>query len=742
MAALAPRAGADLDIDVPPGMPLEWPLPRPGRALKGRPDITGAPAERPPRPAGSVEPAIPERDPGGEYAELDCSVEPTVAVDFRGITTADITFHLPWAATPNPPAFAWMVRPEHAARLGWRFPPDRSPRLRWLCVATLLRVPMHPQVVTPVATAEQLIEIGEVAREVAAGAQGGPADEVAQLVVRGVGAPSPVPPALDTAGMSPYRSMVERFALCELAATHPHDPELPFAPRLLALGAEAIAPLVRLAGHAHPLVRANAASGLARFDDPRARAQLVALIALPDRVARNRAIAALSRARARDAVPALLALLGPTNDPGSRVVAAHALGLIGDPAAFGPLKGYLLASLGDVDAMWAAIPALVRMPIADGEVRLALASLEARLRADRDQMSVPRLLTPLAAHKVTRAEITAEMCLLWRAVHGDDASRAELFELLRKARQRAGDPDARALGPPRQRGRELYGLTLPNLFLGIDALARLGAPGTAVLRDVVVSKDEALAVRAYALERMDLAAAMTYLEAQDELAKLAKELDSGPLAGVALRLLADADPVRATTAALELVARYAKYDADLREVAASWRLVPALGLVGKGAGPERIALLTQVLERAREERRLADKKRQQAAEHHDSLGPTGNPIGTVPPVLEAAIAALARTGNPAVVPALVEQLRDGARPARAEAALGLGLVGGREAAFALADGLADQDPWVRFCAHRALARVLERAAPEADVDWLAAPIPDIARAAKRWRDAVASWAGR
>ena len=99
---------------------------------------------------------------------------------------------------------------------------------------------------------------------------------------------------------------------------------------------------------------------------------------------------------------------------------------------------------------------------------------------------------------------------------------------------------------------------------------------------------------------------------------------------------------------------------------------------------------------------------------------------------EEILLALGRSGDPMALELLVNVLGNRQNRHRAVACLALGVLGRKGAERTLAGFLLDADPFVRYCAHRALLRLTERSG---GIDWLAAPSQERAAAAEevlRW----------
>jgi hypothetical protein len=230
-AATGPGAPRDLEVAIPPGSPLEW-----GRSFPGY-----APAKKPPRPrTGDVslrretsQPALAATD--ARFASSFSLVR---------VLTWDLTAHIEWVGAGEDE----QERPVtgSAPRVA---PPRHGDALYWITLAPLLRLMLHPELVSLHETLAHLVEIGEPTLAVvdAASSEKSLAEPCARLraLIRPDRAMPLVPPGQGT----PRERMFARFALEELVREHPYDPEGSFGKRLF-LFVEDVEPwVVRYATH-------------------------------------------------------------------------------------------------------------------------------------------------------------------------------------------------------------------------------------------------------------------------------------------------------------------------------------------------------------------------------------------------------------------------------------------------------------------------------------------------------------
>ncbi len=101
------------------------------------------------------------------------------------------------------------------------------------------------------------------------------------------------------------------------------------------------------------------------------------------------------------------------------------------------------------------------------------------------------------------------------------------------------------------------------------------------------------------------------------------------------------------------------------------------------------------------------------------------------PILQAALLEIGRLGTDAAGGVLLARLADVNQLGRAETALALGAVGGKKILARLIGALLDRDPWLRFCAYRALKAL---SGQDFCCDWLYGPEATIRRTTRKWKD--------
>ncbi|MHC4608681.1 MAG: HEAT repeat domain-containing protein [Planctomycetota bacterium] len=126
--------------------------------------------------------------------------------------------------------------------------------------------------------------------------------------------------------------------------------------------------MIRLAKESdHSFLKRNATFALRLYDDEAVLPVLRELVKSKDMVVRNRALAGLIRWRDRKSVPWLVERLEKTDDRPFQCFLAHALGVIRDPRAVGPiLRTAKRRRSSEFD--WVAIPALGRIRVASPDV--------------------------------------------------------------------------------------------------------------------------------------------------------------------------------------------------------------------------------------------------------------------------------------------------------------------------------------------------------------------------------------
>ena len=505
----------DLDVAIPPGSPLDWGRSFPAFTPPRRSLLARSPGSRP----GDA--PVSRSVPAGERLEVRIGSSNGLV----RVLTWDLAAHLEWM----------VVRREEGPLSGApaRMPPRPAygDGLYWVSLAPLLRLLLHPGLVSEAETAVHLVEIGSWVEGVldAAGGEKGLAATVALVRerVRPQDASAPIPleplPAAGAtvegaAGGADQPSatrgrMLSRFLLEELLRQHPYDPEGRFGEHIF-LFAEELEPwLVRYAGHGASFPRRNAVAALARYETRTAAEALLALAATTqDPVVLVRALAGLGRFRAPlDAAP-LVERLGRTEDPLERVSLIGALGRLGHRAAVPRLLELGAEGLEarDGDLVLAILDALCLLR--DGGNAAALVAFAdevsgacARLpRAWRRDAPAPTVLPDALDPPEQRATVLAQHALLLRqrCRPDDPGVRAELLALLDQNELPSWASEATARGLQRYVGSRLARVVPSARFLFVEGLAWVGDPSARAL--LLVAEDPRVeeALRGHALGRL------------------------------------------------------------------------------------------------------------------------------------------------------------------------------------------------------------------------------------------------
>jgi hypothetical protein len=295
----------DLDVAIPPGSPFDWGGMIPAITPRHEPlfPVTGS-RDGPPRTF-----ATQRADP------LDLRL--TSAGVLR-VLTWDIEAHLPWVQNIE------TIEPSGVTGRGdLPGPPVVSRQIQWVCLVPLLRLMLHPALVSRAETIAHLRELGDPVLAVLDAASSETAlTDFCALMEKDIRAPAKTAPA-PLAGITPEETLLHRFVVRELLAAHPHDPETTFGRRLFLFG-DALAPYVAAyTSDAHPLLRRNAVAALGRYRTSGAAAALVRLaVESEDPVVRarsRRSAASASRSRSTRCAPGSSGRpTGPTPSRSSR----------------------------------------------------------------------------------------------------------------------------------------------------------------------------------------------------------------------------------------------------------------------------------------------------------------------------------------------------------------------------------------------------------------------------------------
>jgi len=315
VAPLVARPAPDLDVAVPPGSPLDW-----GRSF---PALT-------PRAGG----LFPRTEAGGDEDVPDGRTEavprrrrldPRLSSSFGilRILTWDLAAHLAWIRRAQS-----APRAPGTGRSGALPPiPAVGEGLYWVTMAPLLRLMLHPHLVSRDETVAHLVEIGEPALGIleAASAEASLRSVCSDLRERILPEASGNPRIPDSSGSR--EALLTRFFMEELCRAHPYDPEGDFGGRLFLFGEEAQAIVSRLVESEDAFLRRNAVTALGRYRSRSAAERLMqAATSSGDPVVVVRALSAL--ARHRDAIDGrpLATALRSASDPVLRAAFAGAAG--------------------------------------------------------------------------------------------------------------------------------------------------------------------------------------------------------------------------------------------------------------------------------------------------------------------------------------------------------------------------------------------------------------------------------
>jgi hypothetical protein len=361
-------APVDLDVDVPTGTPfdtLKMPTstptggPRPGVESKGAPlrPATPAPVSGPASGPGATVAEDPKKKP-----------PPKPPMGLPGITapsTVDWPNHLKWS--PNDKNILRSFEEEKAdiatgtpgvapgEPVKWEFksyPPDVPNNIYVYCFARYLMVLLHRPMVSEREQIEFLIEMGYPARYAGtAVTQDKDLEPMAKIVIDAEGPMVEVPPA------KPQGEVAQRVYL-DLLTRYPYDSS--FGSYILSQPSEVTLPVLLsiIKSSRHPLLVRNAVFVLRCFDNREVLPVLrTLLMKTPDKVIRNRALAALVRWQDDQIVDWLEKQLGGP-DVSFKSYALWALGRIGAPVCIDRVIAYTKANAADRETLWAAIPAL------------------------------------------------------------------------------------------------------------------------------------------------------------------------------------------------------------------------------------------------------------------------------------------------------------------------------------------------------------------------------------------------
>lgn len=665
-------APVDLDVGVPPGTPLEW-----NREFR-KPVPTGH--------RGGV-PSTDEKGgtPGSTTVEdrtrnLDFVV--ANLYDYFKVTTVDIMTHV----SINLPKSTGKVTQDEVATGGgfvmvWNYPPEMPVELVWMAAMSCIREEVHPEVVSWPESAIYCLELGEPSLYGAKATQG----RISQYVARLLRPMPPQPPTLPKA-RDLKSAMLQRLAAIELTGGFPHALDPTFARRTLALGLDAYFAVLECTKNPHSFLARNAVSVLSHFPRAEVADELKKLWKeTKDPVIRVRALLGLARRGEKSIVPDLIKDLDAPDEP-MRCLAAHALGLIGDPAAAKPIADRMRAAgIKDTDFLWSAIPALGRLG-AGKEALLDIEALLSRKIGGDDKVKIQGdLNTPTAEESGARFKVLRQLAAVALGRCGEKKFRDEM---VRRVDRDGADGWHRAAH-----------------YLLVEGLAR-DDEGIRLLKERFVEKAGADdIVRLEALRSLALAKRLDggYLRERAR-----SETAPASLRALAIQLLPDLDEAMAKEVCAQIVSKFAggageipPQDGFVLSVAAQ---------TGGKVGALKTADLVKAVERAYAAKAYARR------EGENETDITKAKVSIFPALLETLVIELGRTGSTDGREILTSVLTRSKTPqGRAEAALALGAIPGKDVDDVLLGALDDKDGWVRFCAARALAK---RSEIDPTCDWI------------------------
>ncbi len=349
----------DLDMGIPPGTPASW-----GRRF---PSITPRNGPLFPITPGGKNDKLPGVDGGKKVKNSRATVvmPATVKMDVNistsfgvvRILTWDLAGHLTWVSR-TPRSTGGPVTGPSGKNITLPYVTDG---LYWANMASLLRLMMHPQLVSEKELIVHLVEIGEPLIEVLDNSVSEkslvPASKkIRKMVTAPTGDAGPLP------GKTPRETMMKRFLAEELATTYPYDPEGGFGQRFYLFSDEVEPYLIEYAQkHTGSFVRRNAVSAVGRYRSDRAMTALGQLAATTkDPVVLMRSLAAVGAYTSlRDRAP-LLERMTSTKNPIERIAFVVASGRMRMREAV-PFLVKQGGSTKDPDLIQAVVAALCRI---------------------------------------------------------------------------------------------------------------------------------------------------------------------------------------------------------------------------------------------------------------------------------------------------------------------------------------------------------------------------------------------
>lgn len=685
--AAAAAAPVDLDVNIPPGTPLEW-----NRELS-RPLPTGHRGQVPSRdgkapqgpPPGGTQAKERRADEPWRGARPDLDFVILNAQDFFQFTTSDYNNHLKWPAPPptKPDVTQDDVATDGGFVMAWNYPPNHPSELIWVGLSAVLREKIHSTAISWTESAAHCLEVGE---PTVAGLEGtdGRIQEFLASTLGKLPPRPPIPPR--PADKDPKQVVLYRLAAVELTGGFPHAMDPTFARRTLALGLESWNAVRACAASEHTFLARNAVAVLATFQRPETGPELARIWKESrDPVVRARALRGLSERGEKSVLDDLIDHAMTTDGP-YQAMAIHALSRIGDPKAEEPLLKLIRkdsskppdpsnVDLRNMDLLRVVVPALGRLRKGKETLIQIRDELNRKLPAgdltSQDDPVPQRLLR--------------HMTVVALAMHGEARAREEV--------------EARVAA------HGLLSFQKSTWYQLIDALA-LTEPGAELLRKTVLAnpKMEKL-VRLEALKALHREQRMK----APALRELAMKVDEpAQLRARAIQLLAEVDAAETRDVCAKLLIGFGKSETPID--AAGAFLIATAAQAGGALDAFEPSTLIRALERAFGAGVFARR------EGNNSTKLNMAKIAAVPPLMETLAVELGRTGSALGVELLSSIVNRRRFPqGRAEAVLALANIGGKEADTILVESLDDKDGWVRYCAWKGLVK---RSGRDHFCDWI------------------------
>ncbi|MCB9871532.1 MAG: hypothetical protein H6836_07610 [Planctomycetes bacterium] len=496
----------DLDVGIPPGSPTAWGRRFPSITPRGGPLFAITPRAKKGPANGD-----PKQTPHtvAHPVEVPMNVHISTSYGVVRILTWDLEGHLRWVSrTPRAKS-----GPVTGPRPGQVVLPPVADGLYWANMASLLRLLLHPQLVSEQEMIAHLVEVGEpvlaaLDNSVAESALEAPSKTIRRMVGATVGGNTPL------AGKTPRDTMLRRFLAEELVKAYPYDPEGGFGRRFFLFADELEGAMVQYAReHTGVFLRRNATSALGRYGSMKASRALCDLAASTrDPVVLTRALAALGTFRTlpKDDRERLLKRMMAVTDPVEKIAFVTAAST---PEAV-PYLLRLARSARNRDMLQAVLATLIATPLPPGEAAVTAFAKNIALRAgsrpEQFQVAEHGGTKPDAPDTPRmRGEIMHQLALFLQARVGKAGNSAA-----KKVLAMVQKPGAAPKRPPRgPRGRpvarrtsypntSMSGVQPPAQMLFLETLKLLGDPGQDALAQIAADSTVDPVLRGHALTQL------------------------------------------------------------------------------------------------------------------------------------------------------------------------------------------------------------------------------------------------